>query len=296
MVDAIVMAQTGQGDVRSAWRSLVGPKDVVGIKISTAGGQYFSSHHGVVEAITSGLLQAGIPSAKIIVWDRNAADLRSAGYGVRPAPYTVRSIDPPRGLDPKAVFFAPAFGRLMWGDLSFQGKKTLKDSAKGPDDQVSPESHLPYILTRDVTKIINVALFSDEPGCGVGGAMYNVTVPNVDNNRRFTQSSGTQSICDVYLDERIGPRVVLHFIDGLVAQYAGAPQFKANYAFEHATIYASTDPVALDSTILAKIEMWRKQGNLPPIGKTAAWLNLAEELGIGHNRPEEIDLKRVWPR
>jgi hypothetical protein len=296
MVDQLVLAVTGKADVKSAWKSLVEPKDVVGIKVSSAGGPYFSSHRGVVEAIVAGLEQAGVPRSKIIVWDRSSADLRAAGYGARSVGYVVRGIDPPRGLDPKTTFFAPSFGRLIWGDLSFKVTKTLKEQVAGEKDQLSPDSHLPYLLTRDVTKIVNVALMSDEPGCGVAGALYNVTVPNVDNARRFTQRSGSESICDLWLDERIGPRVVLNFIDGLVAQYAGAPEFNANYAYEHATLYASTDPVALDVTILAYLEKWREQAKLPPIGKLAAWLAAGEELGIGHSRPEDIDVKRVTAR
>jgi hypothetical protein len=293
MVDQLVLAATGAADVKTAWKRLVTSKDVVGIKVSTAGGRYFSSHRGVVEAIASGLEQAGVSRAKIIVWDRHSSGLRDAGYVTRSGEYVVRGIDPPRGLDPASSFFAPAFGRLIWGDLSFKVKKTLKEKAAANEDQLSPESHLPFLLTREITKIVNVALLSDEPGCGVAGALYNVTVPNVDNGRRFTQGSGSASICDLYLDEHIGPRVVLHFIDGLVAQYAGAPQFNANYAFQHATLYASRDPVALDVTILARMEKWREQAKLPPIGKLAAWLKVGEELGIGHSAAEDIDLKRV---
>lgn len=293
MVDQLVLAVTGKPDVKAAWKSLVDPKDVVGIKISTAGGPYFSTHRGVVEAIVAGLEQAGVARSKIIVWDRSSADLRAAGYGARSVGYVVRGIDPPRGLDPKNPIFAPAFGKLIWGDLSFKETKTLKEQVAGERDQVSPESHLPYLLTREVTKIVNVALLSDEAGCGVAGALYNVTVPNVDNARRFTQGSGASSICDLYLDERIGQRVVLNFIDGLVAQYAGAPEFNANYAYEHATLYASTDPVALDVTVLGLLEKWREQAKLPPIGKHGAWLAIGEELGIGHSKAEDIDVKKV---
>jgi hypothetical protein len=55
MVDQLVMSATGKGDVGSAWRTFVGPKDRVGIKVATSGGRYFSSRVGVVETILSGL-------------------------------------------------------------------------------------------------------------------------------------------------------------------------------------------------------------------------------------------------
>lgn len=291
MVDQLVQAVTGKGDVRGAWKSLVTPKDVVGVKVAATGGRYFSTHRGVVDAVVSGLEQAGVPRSQIIVWDRETANLRSAGFLARPGGYQVRGIDPPRGLDPKAIFFAPAFGRLIWGDLSFQVKKELKPTVTA--DQLSPESHLPYLLSRDVTKIVNIATLSDEAGCGVAGALYNVTVPNVDNGRRFTQRSGLASICDLYLDERIGPRTVLHIVDGLIAQFAAGPQFSPNYAFAHGTLYASKDPVAMDVTLAGKIEGWRKEAKLPPIAALTTWLSVGEELGIGHSNPANIDVVDV---
>lgn len=294
MVDQLAMSVTGTSDVKSAWRSLVEPKDIVGIKVASAGGQYFSTHRGVVEAIVSGLEQAGLPRNRVIVWDRDTALLRRAGFQSKPGSYTVRGIDPPKGLDAKAVFFAPAFGRLMWGDLAFKGQTGLKKSIS-QTEQLSPESHLPFLLTREITKIINVATFSDEAGCGVAGTLYNVTVPVVDNSRRLTQRAGASSICDLYLDERIGPRTVIHFVDGLIAQFAAGPQFNPNYSFAHASLYASFDPVALDVTILTKLEQWRAQANLPPIGPLAGWLKTGSELGIGQSDPAKIDVQDLRP-
>src|SRR5207302_9947129 len=80
MVNSLVIAATGQSDLAKAWRTLVTPADRVGIKIATAGGHYFSSHRGVVEAIVSGLESAGVPREHVVVWDRNAEDLRAAGF------------------------------------------------------------------------------------------------------------------------------------------------------------------------------------------------------------------------
>ena len=94
MVDRLVRAATGQPDTAAAWRSLVTPTDRVGIKISAAGGRYFASHHGIVEAIVEGLEQAGVPRNRIIVWDREADDLRAAGYASQRGGYDVASVPP----------------------------------------------------------------------------------------------------------------------------------------------------------------------------------------------------------
>jgi hypothetical protein len=47
MVNQLVTAATGQPDVAKAWASLVGPKDRIGIKISAAGGELFTTHHAI---------------------------------------------------------------------------------------------------------------------------------------------------------------------------------------------------------------------------------------------------------
>lgn len=297
MVDQLVIAATGQKDLPSAWRSLVSPKDIVGIKISAAGGRYFSTHRGVVETIIAGLEKAGVPRSQVIVWDRDVANLNSAQFRSERGGYAVRGIPPADGYDRSAELTAPVLGRLIWGDLLFHEKQFKRLGARVTEaSQLSSTSHLATILTRGVTKVINVPVLSDEAGCGVAGALYNMTIPNLDNWRRFTAPgdlSGSDSIGELYADPRIGGKVVLHLMDGLVAQYAGGPSGNPNYAFAHATIYASKDPVALDATAFRTLEAWRREAQLPPIGRRAEWLATAAELGLGHFAENQIDLKSV---
>ena len=296
MVDALVLAVTRKSDLASAWRSLVAPTDRVGIKVATAGGPYFSSHRGVVEALIAGMEHAGIPRNRIVIWDRNSEELHAAGFLPKRDGYEVRAIDPPAGFDRDATIAAPVLGKLMWGDLVFVEKQRRPlGKAKDESDQLSSTSHLARIVSRDVTKIINVPVFSDERGCGVAGALYNMTVPNVDNWRRFTQTDGpiATSPAELYADERIGPKVVLHVLDGLLAQYAGGPAFSPNYAFAHQTLYASKDPVALDATALRKIDEWRKLAKLPPLAKQGEWLDGAAQMGLGNAAEAAITLQSV---
>lgn len=294
MTDRLILAVTQQREVAQAWKTLVNPAtDRIGIKLSTVGGRFLSSHHGVVDAIIDGLQRAGVPRNRITIWDRNGADLRAAGFPDELNGISIQAINPPRGFDPEAKLLAPVLGKLIWGDLLFRGKSSSLKHVEDPDEGLSSESHLPSIMSRGVSKIINIAVFSDEPGCGVAGALYNVTVANLDNNRRFSQPQGASAIPDLYSDTRIGPKVVLNILDGLVAQYAAGPAFNANYAFAHGTLYASKDPVALDATALRLMEKWRVQAKLPPIGRRAAWLKDAEELGVGISSEEKIEIKPV---
>ena len=292
LVDNLVKAVTGQASVAGAWRSLVSPQDRVGIKVSTAGAPYCVSHAGVVEAIVTGLELAGVPRKQIVVWDRELENLRAAGFDERSG-FKVRAIDPPRGYDREATFTAPVLGKLIWGDLLFREKVRRADGRRASEsDQLSSTSHFATILTRNVTKVINVPVLTEEAGCGIAGALYNMTVPNVDNWRRFLQldASNTESIASLYADEHVAPKVVLHVLDALIAQYAGGPGFQPNYAIHHGTLYASRDPVALDAIGLRKLEEWRKPAKLGPIGKRADWLESAAQLGLGNFAAERIAL------
>ena len=296
MVNALLLAVTGQPDISKAWRTLVTPADRVGIKVASSGGRYFSSHHGIVAAIVEGLGVAGVPRERILVWDRNSDDLRTAGYLPRNDRYDVRAIDPPRGFDREAQITASVLGKLMWGDVLFAEKQRVPfGKQKSENDQLSSTSYLARIVSRDITKFINVPVLSDERGCGVAGAIFNATIPNVDNWRRFTQTAGTisSSPAEVYADERVGPKCVLHIMDGLLAQYAGGPAFNPQYSFAHQTIYASKDPVALDAVALRKIEAWRASAKLPPIAKRGAWLEEAAEMGLGNAAESRINLQQV---
>jgi hypothetical protein len=292
MVDALVVAVTRQPDVARAWRSLVSPSDRVGIKVATAGGRYFSSHRGVVAAVIAGLESAGVPRSRMLVWDRDAAQLRAAGLTPERLRVPVRAVDPPRGFDREAKFTSPVLGKLIWGDLLFEEKKPKPGRRLNEEDQLSSTSHLAMIL-RDVTKIVNIPVLSDEAGCGVAGALYNVTVPAIDNWRRFTQPGGASGIADLYAGERIAPKVVLHLMDALLAQYAGGPGFQPNYAVAHATLYASRDPVALDAHALRLIDRWRAPAKLPPTGKSGEWLETAAQLGLGVADESRIDVRPV---
>lgn len=298
MVDSLVTALTGQAEVGKAWRTLVNPSDRVGIKISAVGGRYFSSHAGIVAAIVAGLGAAGVPPDHIIVWDRNSADLREAGYLPRQGRYDVRAVDPPRGFDREAEIEAPMLGKLAWGDLLFLEKQRVPfGKARNEGDQLSSTSYLARIVSRDLTKIINVPVLSDERGCGVAGAIFNATIPNIDNWRRFTQTEGaiSSSPAEVFADERIGPKCVLHIMDGLLAQYAGGPAFDPNYSLAHHTLYASRDPVALDAVALRKIDAWRAQSKLPPVARRGAWLESAAGMGLGNFAESRITMQQVQP-
>src|SRR5260370_41340784 len=151
-------------------------------------------------------------------------------------------------------------------------------------ENTSNISHFSRIVSTEVTKIINVPVMSSSEMNGIAGCLYNVTIPNIDNWRRFAQGSpfGAESLAEIYGNPLIGKKVVFNLMDGLVAQYAGGPQSQPNYAVHHGTLYASKDPVALDAIALRRLEEWRARASLPAIGPMAAYVGFASPLRVGY--------------
>lgn len=293
MVNQLVLAVTGKSDIASAWASLVSPGDKIGIKISADGGKLFATRRDVVNAIVDGLVEAGHKRGDIIVWDRSLSAMKEAGYS-RADGYQARGIEPGEGYDSRATFTAPVLGKLIWGDLDYQPNKG-KMPEVSETENTSNVSHFARILSRDVTKVINVPVMSSSETNAIAGCIYNMTIPNIDNWRRFAtaRTFGPASLAQIYADPTVQKKVVLNIMDGLIAQYAGGPQSQPNWAVHHATLYAGVDPVAIDSMALKQLEEGRRRANLPSVGRAAAYLQIAAEIGLGNAAPDRIEIKNV---
>ena len=294
MVNRLILAATGQSDVAKAWASLISPTDRIGIKISAAGGELFTTHHDIVIAIVDGLVAARHPRSSIVVWDRSLGGIKDAGYRQANDGYQLRAVTPHDGYDPNAVISAPLIGKLVWGDFDYRGD-VRKMPILSDTENTSDVSHFSNIVSTEVTKIINVPVMSISETNGIAGCIYNMTIPNIDNWRRFAQGSrfGVENLAEIYANPLIAKKVVFNLMDGLIAQYAGGPQSQPNYAIHFATLYASKDPVALDAVALKRLEQWRAQANLRAIGPLAAYVAFASQLGLGNAAPNRIEIRNV---
>jgi uncharacterized protein (DUF362 family) len=302
MVNDVVMSVTGEGSVAAAWASLVKPSDIVGIKVSANGAPLFSTRPAVVQAIVNGLREAGVSADNIVVWDREEELLKRAGFHSRVGDYRVLWSE--GNYDPQVALSSPVSGQLIYGDLFFVGKNlpNLKEELKVEADNkkrglpanISNESHVSKVLTKVVTKVINVPVLADNIYCGLSGAMFNMTVQNVDNWRRLVQPPDEgESIPEMYSDPRISQKIVLTIMDGLVALYAGAPFGDANYAIHFGTIYASKDPVAIDAVASKQLDIWRVDAKMDPVSKTAKYVETAASMELGNAEPGRIEIRDV---
>ena len=300
LVTAGIESLTGQRDEAVAWATFVSSNDVVGIKINTQTAPFHATHRAVVEAIADGLRAAGVAATNIIVWDRDPSKMTAAGFptaeqashlprGVAArGPPSFRSVAvSPDGWDATAVYEHRMVGRLVWGDLLF-GKV---------ESDIDTRSHLPLVLTKTITKLINVPVLHDHDPCGIAGCLYNLSIAAVDNQRRFETPGqrGDPAIAEICALPQVRGKLVLNVMDGLVGGYAGGPAFKPQYSWNYGGLLFSRDPVAVDAVALELLEAKRRETKVSAIGLQASHITAASRLGIGQSERAKIELSETKP-
>lgn len=284
---------TGRSNLAAAWSSLVTAKDVVGIKVHSAPGPHSGTRPAVVGALVEGLLAAKIPATNIIVWDRQRADLRRAGYFDLAERYGIRvegSVN--AGFD-EATFYwpdRPILGALVYGDVEFERK----------GDGVGRRSFVSTLLTREITKLVTVTPLLNHNSAGVLGHLYSLAMGGVDNVLRFESDLFrlNTAVPEIYALPSLSDRVVLNVTDALICQYQGEQVPMLHYATPLNELHFSKDPVALDTHSLLELERVRTSlaGKATPPNTLTNQLELlhnASLLELGVSEPTNIDTERV---
>lgn len=270
---------THRESTADAWKDFFGAEDVVGIKINPLAGPELSTHRVVVEQIIAGLQNAGVKENNIIIWDRFEAHLKRAGYelnlsdtGVRY--YATNGKGP--GYDEK-VFY-----------------ETDEDAPKRREDG-NTKSYLSKIVTKQVTKIINVPVLKQHGVSGVSLCLKNIAFGSVNNTIRFHPNpiNCNPAIGEICSMPAIKEKLVLNILDGLRGCYDGGPGYKPESAWEYNSLLFSVDPVALDRVGRQIIEDKRKEAKLEAITSLAKHISKSSRLGLGTDDMDEIDLQKV---
>ena len=285
LVQAGICRLAGTNDLAAAWHQFVATNDVVGLKVNTTSAPLGGTHLAVVDAVASGLRQAGLPATNIIVWDRDPGKLQTAGI-LPSSNYTVVAITP-GGWDKEVFVENKLVGKLIWGDLAFGHEES----------DLGTRSHLPKLVTKTITKLINIPALQDHDPCGLAGCLYNLSLGSVDNTRRFEQygQHGDPIIVEVARLPAIREKLVLNIMDALIPGFAGGPAFKPQYSWPFGGIYFSRDPVAIDVLGLEAIEAQRKVANVPAIATAASHISTAGLAGLGETNRANIEVIEVAP-
>lgn len=249
---------TGETDLTKAWKAFFSPSDVVGIKVNPFGYPKFFSQIATVTEVIKGLNLAGVPNANIIIFDRYTDMLSVVGY---PA------------LLPAGVRFASSIDTAAEQvDLTGYDSNEYVDfpkveQARDPSIALHRRSYLANIVSKDVTKVINIPVLKDHASAGITFALKNMTYGLVNNTARTHETVDNwtkEFIPGIAGMPKIRKKVVLHIGDALIGCYDGGPD-PSDFTFERKAIFAATDAVAMDRIAWKIIDAERAKKGLAPV-------------------------------
>jgi len=238
----------------------------------------------VAAAVVEGLLGAGLPPQHIIVWDRQTSDLRAAGFFDLADRYGIRVVGSAQtGWDAQTFYETARVGNLVWGDLEF-GKT---------EEGVGRKSFVSKLVTREITKIINLSPLLNHNLAGVSGNLYSLALGSVDNIIRFENDGAglATAVPEIYALPVLGDRVVLNITDALICQYEGGERGLLHYSALLNELRFSTDPVALDALSVQELELQRQAAKASPVHPDLDLLSNATLLELGVSDVKKIEVR-----
>lgn len=250
MIEQGLSELTGEQDPRLAWGKFIQPQDIVGIKINPSGAPACCSSPEIVREIIAGLQSVGVPARNIFVYDRYAYEMDIGSYqalvppGVQVVGVQEHKLDS-AGYDANVFCEANFFGE--W----------------------ETRSYMASLVSSRLTKIINVPTMKDHSAAGVTGCLKNLgygTFNNVARSHREPFSYTDPLIGIMCSVEPLRSKAVLHIMDGTRMVWHGGPltQNRKFISFP-GLILIGTDPVAMDTVELEKIEAKRRKERVPSV-------------------------------
>jgi len=262
---------TGAASTEEAWRRFFEPSDVVGIKVNCGGYPYCVSAYEIVAEVVRQLIGIGIPAGQIYLYERFQNQLDEVNY----APHVADSVQ---------IVAAERANRNV-DNSGYDPLVYLEADLFGEDDT---RSNMMRLVTRRLTKIINIPNMKDHGATGVTGCLKNIAYGSFSNVARTHQrgTSHTYSVVGTLATiEPLRSRTVLQIMDGLRGVWHGGPFARTTrYVFYPRQIMFGTDPVAIDRLLLDIIDTKRKAE-----GAISIWDRSPSSLKIDDSRARDAD-------
>ncbi len=238
-------ALTNEKEPIDAWRRFFEPSDVVGLKVNCGGHPWCVSAPEIVTEVIRQLGAVGIPPTQVFIYERFQNQLDNVNYtphipeGVRiVAAERANAYSENSGYDPRIYVEADLFG------------------------EEDTRSNMMQLVSRRLTKIINIPNMKDHGATGVTGCLKNIAYGSFSNVAR-THARGvshTYSFVGALASvEPLRSRTVLQIMDGIRGVWHGGPFARTRrYVFYPKQIMIGTDPVAIDRLMRDIVENKRK--------------------------------------
>lgn len=268
----------------SGWKSRIDSQDVIGIRVHSSTGKTSGTRPEVAAALIQSLLQSGHSPDRIILWDRHLASLKAAGYLAFRDRFGIRVLGArDAGYDGESFYESPLIGTMVWGDREFgqhekgQGRKSFVSN----------------LLTKQITKIINLTPLLNHNLAGVNGNLFGLAMAAVDNTLRFESLERLSiAVPEINALPELSDRILLNIVDALIVQYQGQSQARLQDSVVLNQLRFSSDPVALDTLSLEELKKQRSLRGIPSNVPFRIYEN-ASLLQIGTRDPRHIHIQNL---
>lgn len=273
LVERALTDLTGASDITGAMKRFITRDDRVAIKVNGIAGQIgytMAVNFEVILPVVEAVLAVGVPAERVTVYEQYPTYL----MGCR---VNVRAWQLPEGVA--------------------TGTHNNRDHAMPP---LRVFENIPTRYCRiftESTAVIDMTMMKDHSLCGFTGALKNITHGNIDNPHKHHANQANPQIALLYNHQIVQSRVRLHIVDAFKIIYDKGPLDKdPRMRVPHGAIYASTDPVALDTVGTKVINDERKARggmSLEKAGRHPHYVSRAAELGVGVHDWNDIRLRSV---
>jgi uncharacterized protein (DUF362 family) len=271
LLEKAMMELTGASNLVAAMKKFIHKDDIVAIKPNGIAGQKghtMATNFELILPLVEAVLAIGVPPEKITVYEQYPGFL----LGTR---VNVRQWKLPAGVQT---------GTHNNKNHPMQDIKIY---------QGIPTKYCKYLL--DATALIDLTMIKDHSICGYTGCLKNITHGNIDNPHDHHAHNASPQIAMLYNHPIVTSRVRLHIVDAFKVMYDKGPLDKdPKTRIPHGAVYASTDPVAMDSYGWKVVEDERKSRGLKTLKelkREPRYITTAGELGLGVRDLDQIKLK-----
>jgi uncharacterized protein (DUF362 family) len=269
MLTRVLTELTGKADLPTALAQFIHKDDKVVVKVNGIALRNMSTNKEFVLPLLDGLIEMGVPPSSITVLEQYGSFLGGTRVSQQNVPQGVKVAV--HGNDNATMDY-----RMVPGT----GVKT---------------KFVRYLT--EATAAINIALIKDHSICGYTGALKNMTHGCSINPHDFHVHHASPQIAVMYAQDVIKSRVRLCLTDAFKVMAHGGPLDKQpQYRFPYEAVFASTDPVAMDTIGWEIVEEFRAKKGLKTLtaeGRAPAYIMAAADLGLGIADRAQIQLKEV---
>jgi len=264
MVDAGLVALSGQKDASAALAKYFRPGERVGLKVNGLAGRGAATHVELVDVLSVMLGKAYIEGRQQLVFDRFARDLKTSGFSSQPRGY-----------------------RCMGNDESGHEEALVQ--------MPSSASRLTRVLTALVDGVVNLPILKQHMLSGMTGALKN-NFGCIHNPNKMHLDGCDPYIAEVNAVPEIRNKQRLVIMDALRPVVDHGPAYQPGMAEVANVLIFATDLVAADAVGLGILEGLRAKRALPTLAQAKmepTYLLTASKMGLGVSNRANIDVVSI---